>query len=222
MTDPGLSRAAARVQPVFLWAAGVIAIAVVAVLVLRVVTRTATPESEGPPAGASAADSIADGPDVRVDTVATIRVAALEHRLRRDSSDHVALVELGHAYLASGQLDRATTVNFKAVQLRPRARETAEAYAHLGMILAYEGEDSVGLHAIDEALLLHPDLPEALLFRGMITFSGQDYRGAITAWTRYLEVAPAGADTNHVHALLQAARQMTAPPASAQRGRIFN
>ena len=211
----------ARVQPVVLWAAGVIAIAVVAVLVLRGVTRTTTPESETPPV-ASAPDSSADGPDVRMDTVPSGRVAALEQRLRRDSSDHAALVELGHAYLASGQLERATTVNFRAVQLRPRARETAEAYAHLGMILAYQGEDTVGLHSIDQALLLRPDLAEALLFRGMITFSGGDYAGAIAAWTRYLQVAPAGADTNHVHALLQAARQMTAPPASTQGGRIFN
>lgn len=211
-----------RAQPAFLWAGGVMAAVIVAVLVLRRVADTPSPVTAGPPATAETADTSVDGPDVRMDTVATTRVAALEARLRRDSSDHAALVELGHAYLASGQLDRATVVNFKAVQLRPRARETAEAYAHLGMILAYQGEDSVGLHAIDEALLLRPDLPEALLFRGMITFSGQDYPGAITAWTRYLEVAPAGADTNHVHALLQAARQMTAPPSRTEGGRVFN
>jgi cytochrome c-type biogenesis protein CcmH/NrfG len=222
VTEHAPSGAAARVQPAFAWAAGVIVVVVAAVMVLRGVTRSPTPVSSEPPAAASAPDSSADGPDVRVDTVASARVAALERRLGRDSSDHAALVELGHAYLASGQLDRATAVNFKAVQLRPRARETAEAYAHLGMILAYQGEDSVGLHAIDEALLLRPDLPEALLFRGMITFSGQDYAGAITAWTRYLEVAPAGADTNHVHALLQAARQMTAPLSRTEGGRVFN
>jgi cytochrome c-type biogenesis protein CcmH/NrfG len=197
-------------------------VVVATVLVLRGVTREPTPASpESPPVTGVPASS-ADGPDVRVDTVASTRVADLERRVRLDSSDHAALVELGHAYLAAGRLDPATTVNFKAVQLRPRAGETAEAYAHLGMILAYQGEDSVGLHAIDEALLLRPDLPEALLFRGMITFSGQDYPGAITAWTRYLEVAPAGADTNHVHALLQAARQMTAPPVASPSGRIFN
>ena len=214
---------AARVQPAFAWAAGVIVVVVAAVMTLRGVTRTARVLPE-PPAGAGAIDSSADGPDVRVDTVASTRVAALERRLGRDSSDHAALVELGHAYLASGQLERAAAVNFKAVQLRPRARETAEAYAHLGMILAYQGEDSVGLQSIDEALLLRPDLPEALLFRGMITFSGQDFPGAITAWTRYLQVAPAGTDTNHVHALLQAARQMTAPapPVTGPSGRIFN
>lgn len=221
MTGPGSSRATSRVQPVFLWAAGVIATAVVAVLVLRAVTRSKTSESETP-AVASAPDSSADGPDVRVDTVPSARVATLEGRVARDSGDHAALVELGHAYLAAGLLDRATTVNFKAVQLRPRGVETAEAYAHLGMILAYQGEDSVGLHAIDEALALRPDLPEGLLFRGIITFAGQDYRGAITAWTRYLAVAPPGADTNHVHVMLQAARQMTAPPPRTEGGRVFN
>ena len=220
MTERAPSRRAPRVQPAFAWAAGVIVLVVAAVLALR--AATTTPGSAGVAAGDSAADSIADGPDVRVDTVASTRVAVLEQRVGRDSNDHAALVELGHAYLASGQLDRATAVNFKAVQLRPRARETAEAYAHLGMILAYQGEDTVGLHSIDEALLLRPDLPEALLFRGMVTFSGQDYPGAIAAWTRWLQVTPPGTDTNHVHALLQAARQMTAPPVSSPSGRIFN
>lgn len=210
----------ARIQPAFAWAAGVIVVVVAAVIVLRGVTRTPAPASPAP--AATMPDSAADGPDVRVDTVATTRIAALERRVGRDSSDHAALIELGHAYLASGQLDRATVVNFKAVQLRPRARETAEAFAHLGMILAYEGQDTVGLQSVDQALLLRPDLPEALLFRGMITFSGQDYPAAIAAWTRYLEVAPAGADTNHVHALLQAARQMTAPPVTGPSGRVFN
>ena len=220
MTERAPSGGAPRVQSAFAWAAGVIVLVIAAVLALRAVTTTPAPAVvEGVD---SAADSVADGPDVRVDTVASTRVAVLEGRVGRDSNDHAALVELGHAYLAAGRLDRATAVNFKAVQLRPRARETAEAYAHLGMILAYQGEDTVGLHSIDEALSLRPDLPEALLFRGMITFSGQDYPGAITAWTRWLQVVPAGTDTNHVHALLQAARQMTAPPASSQGGRIFN
>lgn len=211
-----------RLQPAFLWAAGVMVVVVAAVLVLRRVTATRTPVTDAALAGEGAADSMDIGPDVRVDTVPSARVAVLERRVQRDSADHAALVELGHAYLAAGRLDQAAVVNFKAVQLRPRAPETAEAYAHLGMILAYQGEDSVGLQTIDEALLLRPDLPEALLFRGMVTFAGQDYRGAITAWTRYLQVAPPGADTSHVHALLQAARQMTAPPPVTQGGRVFN
>ncbi len=221
MTTGEPRRSRPRVEPVFLWAGGVIVLVVVAVVALR--GALATPSAVVPPAEAAlAADSGVEGIDVRVDTVASSRIAVLERRVARDSTDHAALVELGHAYLADGQIDRATVVNFKAVQLRPSAPETAEAFAHLGMILAYQGEDTVGLQSIDQALLLRPDLPEALLYRGMITFSQADYPAAINAWTRYLERAPADADTTHIRALIEAAQQMLTPPLPQASGRVFN
>jgi len=214
-------RSRRRVEPVFLWAGGVMVLVVVAVLALR--GAMTTPSPVAPPADvALAADSSAATIDVRVDTVAASRIVLLERRVARDSTDHAALVELGHAYLADGQIDRATIVNFKAVQLRPGAPETAEAFAHLGMILAYQGEDTMGLQSIDQALLLRPGLPEALMYRGMITYSQADYAAAINAWTGYLEGAPADADTTHIRALIEAAQQMLAPPLPQASGRSFN
>jgi cytochrome c-type biogenesis protein CcmH/NrfG len=93
------------------------------------------------------------------------------------------------------------------VQLRPRAPETAEAFAHLGMILWNMNETEAGLRSIENALYLSPDLPEALLYKGIILFAGaNDPAAAATAWERYLEVAPPGAETERVRAMLQAAR----------------
>jgi cytochrome c-type biogenesis protein CcmH/NrfG len=126
----------------------------------------------------------------------------------RDSSDHPALLELGHLYLRQQRLNRAATVSMRAVELRPQARETAEAFAHLGMILWNAGETDVGLQALEQALFLHPDLPEALLYKGIVLFAGkQDPRGAAAAWERYLAVAPADAETGRVRSMLEAARQ---------------
>ena len=96
----------------------------------------------------------------------------------------------------------------KAVQLRPRAKESAEAFAHLGMILWGANELEPGLQAIEQALALSPDLPEALLFKGIILFAGANKpREAISAWERYLEVAPPGAETARVRGMLEMARE---------------
>jgi len=92
--------------------------------------------------------------------------------------------------------------------LKPHAKESAEAWAHLGMILWGANEPDGGVQAVNEALTLSPDLPEALLFKGLILFAGKnDPAGAVSAWERYLQVAPPGAETERVRAMLQGARQ---------------
>jgi cytochrome c-type biogenesis protein CcmH/NrfG len=152
-------------------------------------TEEASPEPMGPP-------------------VDSARLTALETRVARDSTDHAALVELGHLYLTQQRLQRAATVSMKAVELRPRARESAEAFAHLGMILWGAQELEAGLQAVDQALALSPDYPEALLYKGILLFAGANNpQGAVSAWERYLEVAPPGAETARVRGMLEAARQ---------------
>jgi cytochrome c-type biogenesis protein CcmH len=210
-TSPAPARGAApaaHLRPAVVWIAGFVVFLGAAALALRSAT---TPRAAGapltgldvaPPEGGS--ESPANGPT-------DPRLAMLEERLRRDSTDHQALLEVGHAYLGMGRLDRAAALSFKAVQLRPRAPETAEAYAHLGMVLANQGEHEVAVQSIDEALLLHPDLPEALLFRGIVSYSLQRYPVAVEAWTRYLQVAPPEADTAHVRGLLETARRLQRP-----------
>lgn len=154
--------------------------------------------------GSSTADSEAEG---GLEPVDTARVHALEARVARDSSDFPALIELGHLYLSQQRLNRSAQVSMRAVRMKPDAPETAEAFTHLGMILWNSDEADAGLRSLDKALLLHPDFPEALLYRGIILFAAKrDMPGATAAWERYLEVAPPGANTARVRAMLQAAR----------------
>jgi cytochrome c-type biogenesis protein CcmH/NrfG len=138
----------------------------------------------------------------------SLRIAQLEARVRRDSTDVPALIELGHLYLSQRLIEQAILVDTLAIRLQPDAAGTAEAFAHLGMILWGTGQTQGGLQALDKALFLHPDLPEALMYRGIIYFAGvQDMRAAAESFERYLAVAPPDANTGRIRAMLEAARQ---------------
>jgi lipoprotein NlpI len=98
-------------------------------------------------------------------------------------------------------------VNLRAVQLQPDDPQSAEAFAHLGMILWSTGETDAALKSLDKALFLRPDFPEALLYRGIILFAGvRDMKAAAEVFQRYLDVAPADANTARVKGMLEAAR----------------
>ena len=189
-----------RFHPAAGWAIGTIVFGAVAVLALRgsVAERGEGGSATGIQFGEGAAEEPAENP----------RVTELEAKIARDSNDHAALVELGHLYMQQQRLQAAADVSMKAVQLRPRAKESAEAFAHLGMILWGANELEPGLQAIEQALMLSPDLPEALLYKGIILFAGANKpREAISAWERYLEVAPPGAETARVRGMLEMARE---------------
>jgi cytochrome c-type biogenesis protein CcmH len=143
----------------------------------------------------------------------SLRIAQLEARVRRDSTDVPALIELGHLYLSQRLIEQAILVDTLAIRLQPDAAGTAEAFAHLGMILWGMGQTQGALQALDKALFLHPDLPEALMYRGIIYFAGvQDMRSAAASFERYLAVAPPDANTARIRAMLAAAQQGTTSP----------
>jgi lipoprotein NlpI len=101
-------------------------------------------------------------------------------------------------------------VTARAILLAPDAEGTAEAFAHMGMILWSAGETQAALKSLDKALFLHPDYPEALLYKGIILFAGvHDMRAAEEPLQRYLDVAPPDANTARVKTMLEAARSQT-------------
>ena len=194
-----------RVHPAVSWAVGTVLFGAVAVLSLR---GAVAPRQEGETmTGVRLNDGGGDAPP---EAAPDPRLGELEARVARDSNDFSALIEVGHLYLQQQRLQPAADVSMKAVRLRPRAKETAEAFAHLGMILFGANEVDAGLQSLEQALTLSPDLPEALLYKGILLFAGaQKPAEAISAWERYLAVAPPGAETSRVRAMLEAARQQT-------------
>jgi cytochrome c-type biogenesis protein CcmH/NrfG len=192
------------------WAVALGAFALVLVLSLR---GSVAARSEG---GVITGSQTASAAPVEMELQQTgpldsLRIAQLEARIRRDSADVPALIELGHIYLAQGMLQKAWLVDTLAIRLQPDAPSSAEAFVHIGMILWSQGETDGGLKAIDKALYLSPELPEALLYRGIIFFAGlQDMRAAAQMFEHYLAVAPPDANTARVRAMLNAARQAAA------------
>lgn len=193
------------------WGVGLAAFALVLVLSLRgsVAART-----EG---GTITGTQVAgNAPPVDMELQKTgpldsLRIAQLETQVRRDSANVPALIELGHLYLAQGLLQKAVLVDTIAIRLQPDAPSSAEAFAHLGMILWSTGETEGALKSLDKAVFLRPELPEALLYRGIILFAGvQDMRAAAEAFDRYLAVAPPDANTGRIRAMRDAARQASA------------
>jgi cytochrome c-type biogenesis protein CcmH len=212
--EPAARPSPAGLGPVWLarlgWGVGLMGFALILVLSLRgsVAARTEGGTITGTP--------FASAPPVDMEIQKTgpldsLRIAQLEARVRRDSTDTPALIELGHLYLTQGLLAKAVVVDTIAIRRQPDAEGTAGAFADIGMILWSLGQTDGALKSLDKAVFLHPDLPEALLYRGIILFAGvKDMRAAAQAFERYLAVAPPDANTGRVRAMLDAARQSSA------------
>jgi tetratricopeptide (TPR) repeat protein len=88
-----------------------------------------------------------------------------------------------------------------------REPDNASALAHVGLMAAMANHPDKALELIDRALAIDPTLPPALLFRGQVLRDAKgDLAGAIEAWERYLEVAPAGEDRAQVEQFLANAK----------------
>jgi tetratricopeptide (TPR) repeat protein len=194
----------------FGWGVGLVGFALILMLSLRG-SVAARPEG-----GTITGTSFASAPPVDMEIQKTgpldsLRIAQLEARVRRDSTNIPALIELGHLYLTQGLLAKAVVVDTIAIRLDPDAEGTAGAFADIGMILWSLGQTDGALKSLDKAVFLHPNLPDALLYRGIILFAGvKDMRAAAQAFERYLAVAPPDANTGRVRAMLDAARQASA------------
>jgi cytochrome c-type biogenesis protein CcmH/NrfF/cytochrome c-type biogenesis protein CcmH/NrfG len=192
------------------WGLGLAAFALILVLSLRgsVAARTEGGTITGTQVGNAAP---IDMEIQKIGPLDSLRIGQLEAQVRQDSTNVPALIELGHLYLAQGMIEKAILVDTIAIHLQPDAPGTAEAFAHLGMILWSMGQTDGALKALDKAVFLRPELPEALLYRGIILFAGaQDMRAAAEAFDHYLAVAPPDANTGRIRAMREAARQASA------------
>ena len=213
-------QASRKVGKTLAWVGGTVAFAVVLVLTMsRFVTPRAPggtitgtlPGSESAPGGEGGAGGPA-APSPMLPTANPARLAEVERVVKRDSFDLKALLEAGHLYLAERRLDEAAQVTIKALSIDS---ENPEAHAHVAVLLMAEAgtqqdADSAkravdaAVDAVNHAIQAQPDLAEAWLFKGMVLMGGrQDPAGAAQAWEQYLKIAPPGADTTRIHAMVQ-------------------
>jgi tetratricopeptide (TPR) repeat protein len=119
------------------------------------------------------------------------------------------MLQAAHASLDAGRYQEAIAA-YKAVLARHP--DNVEAMTHLGVILAQAGHADGALEAFDRALAIDPGYAHAWWDKAGVLFDQkQDYSGAITAWERFLALAPAeGPDRDQARARMQDARQRLA------------
>ncbi len=137
------------------------------------------------------------------------QLAALERRVRADSSDVEALVAVGHLYLVLQRYSELMRVTLKALDQDP---QNPEALTHLGMLLFFANHPQGVMQSFNRALEIDPNFAEALQFKGMVSFMRKDYATAVAAWERYLKVVPPEEASPRIKALLEAARANAGSP----------
>jgi tetratricopeptide (TPR) repeat protein len=123
-----------------------------------------------------------------------------QQRVADHPNDVAARLDLAQRYQDSANVQGAIAEYLAALQLDPR---NAEAHAELGFILFRAGKAEDGLRAVQQALDVQPDYPQALYYKGFILLRGLNRPAdAAEAFRAYLRAAPYGARRAEVVGLL--------------------
>lgn len=134
--------------------------------------------------------------------------ADLEARARSAPSDVPTLLALADAYRQDGRTSDAVGT-YRAVLALDR--DNVAALNGLALILTQAGETDGALLALDRVLTLRPKDPDALFLKGLILYQRHDYKGAVAAWTVYLDVGEFHPAAPMVRPLYADAKQKAGP-----------
>lgn len=135
-------------------------------------------------------------------------LADLEARASADPADLPTQLALGDAYLEAGRLGDAAK-RYQAVL--ERDNRNVSALNGVAIVLYRSGEAQGTLLALDRVLGLRPKDPDALFLKGLVLYQTQDYKGAVAAWTVFLDVGEFDPRAPMVRPLYNEARQKAAP-----------
>jgi hypothetical protein len=135
---------------------------------------------------------------------ATDALAFFEQRVQDHPGDIAARLDLADRYLQTGNIQGAIEQYLSALKIDAR---NPEARAALGFVLYRAGRPEEGLRAVDQALEVLPNYPEALYDKGVILLNGLHHPSdAVVAFEAYLQAAPYGSHRTDVQQLLNQAR----------------
>jgi tetratricopeptide (TPR) repeat protein len=109
--------------------------------------------------------------------------------------------ERGHAFIRSGDLDRAIESFSKALRLNPNY---ADALIGRGVALSKKGDYQNAIADLSEALYLDPKSAKAYYYRGSILSAKGDYAGAIADYDCSLRLYPGQKKVSDAKALAMA------------------
>lgn len=126
-------------------------------------------------------------------------LAFYEQRVQTHPDDVAARLDLAHRYLDAGMATKSAEQFARVLTLDAGS---AEARAHLGLLLFFSARQRSALQQVRRALSADPSYPEALYIEGLILRGlGRD-REAVASLSRYLDVAPFGSERSLVQRLL--------------------
>jgi cytochrome c-type biogenesis protein CcmH/NrfG len=144
--------------------------------------------SSAPPAAMQAAPSPQRPPaaaPLDEGRATTLRAAA-----EKDSSDATSRVELANLYLDAERFEDAVRWYQDALKIDPK---NVDASTDLGIAYYYTNQADRALAQFERSLEVDPRHAKTLLNMGIVrAFAKEDVEGAISAWERAAEVAPAG------------------------------
>jgi tetratricopeptide (TPR) repeat protein len=118
------------------------------------------------------------------------RAGTLRTAAESNASDAASRVELANLYLDAERFDDAIRWYQDALKIDPR---NVDASTDLGIAYYYTNQADRSLAQFDASLKIDPRHAKTLLNMGIVrAFAKEDVEGAIAAWERAAEVAPAG------------------------------
>ena len=146
----------------------------------------------GPPAAAGAAGA----PPAPVQRLLT----DLRGRVQRNPKDLGALVNLANLYFDAAKYPQAIEYYKRALALDPQNPDTRTDYA---TALHGVGDDLASLRELNVVLASHPNFAEALFNEGVVANAIGRRTEAITAFKRFLKVAPGDQRASDARTALQ-------------------
>jgi cytochrome c-type biogenesis protein CcmH/NrfG len=134
--------------------------------------------TRGNPAGALPPNA-AQPSEQDMKRMADKQVAPLLAQLKSNPNDAATLIKIADYYMMAQQYPDATTYYEKGVQVKP----TPEAYTSLGSAYFYSGSGEKAIDALNKALKIDPNYPDALYNLGVLKWQVRgDTKGAIECW----------------------------------------
>ena len=127
-------------------------------------------------------------------------LASAQRNARAHPHDVSALLELGNAYLHSGQAAAADRSYVTALKVNPGNPLASTLHA---MVVGSTGQYASALRIVRGVERAHPSFARAWLLDGL--FAGRTrggYRESIAAWRHFLRLQPHGAAANQVRQLI--------------------
>lgn len=126
---------------------------------------------------------------------------ALKSAAEKSPSDEKVRVELGNLYFDAERYSDAASWYEAALKINPKNPDVS---TDLGVSYYYLNQPDRALQQFEQSLRIDPKHAKTMLNEGIVrAFGKQDLQGAVSAWEKLIQVAPASAEADTARKALQ-------------------